>query len=195
MKNMRSTRLALIALVFAASALAGCSASQQRDARQNLSAASTSAPVRAVKDAALDTAVAARIASVNVDAALTVHVHANDGTVSLEGRAKTAGDKTSYERAAASVPGVKRVVNLLVVDPRLRGARETFGDAGLVAKVQTAIAAEAGLNVLRISTSAKAGVVTLRGTVPSPSIRTTVAATAARVAGVRRVVDELRTSP
>ncbi|MDQ2662858.1 MAG: BON domain-containing protein [Candidatus Eremiobacteraeota bacterium] len=179
-------------LFLAALALAGCNAGQQREAQQNLNAAATSAPVRAVRDLGLAAAVATKLATIDVDAALTVHVHADAGVVTLEGRAKTLGDKMRFERAVRSLAGVKSVVNLLAIDPHIRGARETFGDAGLTAKIQTSIAAEAGLNVLNISTTAKAGVVTLRGTVPSSSVKETVVSTASHVAGVRRVIDELR---
>ena len=195
MKRMGSSLAPWIALAGVALVCAGCSAGQQHAAQQNLNAASTSAPVQAMKNMALAAAVAGKLATVNVDAALTVHVRAADGTITLEGQAKTAREKAEYAAAARSVRGVARVIDLLAVDPHLRGARETFGDAGRVAKVQAAIAAEAGLNVLKISATAKAGVVTLRGTVPTAAIRSTVTTTAARVEGVRRVVDELQTSP
>ena len=65
-------------------------------------------------------------------------------------------------------------------------------DTRLKVQVVAAITAQAGVNVLHVSTDVHGGIVTLSGTVPSASIEQTIVKAAAGVSGVKRVVNRLR---
>ncbi|MEO6203644.1 MAG: BON domain-containing protein, partial [Nitrospirales bacterium] len=45
----------------------------------------------------------------------TLHVHAKDGVVTLSGLVETATQKAAAGKAAHSVPGVKKVINIIHV--------------------------------------------------------------------------------
>lgn len=64
-------------------------------------------------------------------------------------------------------------------------------DAALTAQVAAAIAAQAGVNVFHVTPSAKRGVVTLTGKVPTPEIKVTILSAVRRVHGVDRIVDRI----
>jgi osmotically-inducible protein OsmY len=70
-------------------------------------------------------------------------------------------------------------------------ARVDVSNGALEVRVGAAIAAEAGTNVLHITPVARGGIVTLTGTVPSPTIHRTVIDTVRAVPGVKAVVDRL----
>jgi osmotically-inducible protein OsmY len=93
------------------------------------------------------------------------------------------------------VSGVANIDDRLTLDPSMRGVREQTGDAALQTKVMAAIAGQAGVNALKITVTADNGVVTLEGTVPRASVRSTVVDTARTTSGVRRVVDRLSVKP
>jgi hypothetical protein len=67
----------------------------------------------------------------------------------------------------------------------------TTDDAGLNTQVQAKLSADQNLGGAAIQTSVASGVVTLNGTVPSDSARTTASGDAAQVAGVKTVVNNL----
>lgn len=70
-------------------------------------------------------------------------------------------------------------------------ARVDVSNGALEVKVSAAIAAEAGANAFHIAPSARDGVVTLTGNVPSATIHRTVVDTVRAVPGVKRVVDHI----
>jgi len=160
--------------------MCGCSASQQRSLQQGAG------------NAAIVTAVAAKLTAVDVDATTAVHVAAHDGVVTLTGEAKNAGEKVRYDAAARSVSGVRSVVDRLRINPHVQGAAEKLTDAELATKVQATIFAQAGINGFHVAAHAHAGVVTLTGTAPSPSVKQTIIASASKVNGVRHVIDDVR---
>lgn len=176
--NGRAVRLRMLALC-AAGALAACSAQQQKQAQQS------------VNSATLAGAVHAKLATIDPDSLTSVKVETGDGVVTLTGEAHSAREREQYASAAASVDGVTRVENRLTINPRLRGPRESVGDAALVAKVSANIAAQAGINAAKIQPSAHDGVVTLTGKVPSGALKTTILDTARKTAGVKSVVDRI----
>lgn len=141
----------------------------------------------APNDALLQAAVRAKLATVDVDSATAVNVEVSKGVVLLSGDAHSQLERLEYSHAARSVAGVRDVDDKLVVNPRMQGLRQQSSDATLAARVSTAIAAQAGINVFHIRTSAHDGIVTLQGTVPSSSIEQTIADTARGVSGVKRV--------
>ena len=165
---------------------AGCSAGSQKQAQQ----AASAAPQQA-QDALLAGAVKGKLATVDVDSAASVSVNVDHGAVTLNGETRTADQRKQYEDAARSVNGVTRVTDNLVVNPKMRGARESLGDAALVAKVMGAIAAQAGVNAMQIHAVAKDGTVTLTGTADSATKKSLIDDTARHVDGVRVLVDRI----
>ncbi len=107
--------LSRILVLFACAALVACSAKDQQQAQQT------------VQSAALSAAVDAKLASVDADAPAQVKIDNNGGVVTLSGQAHSAHERSAYASAAASVQGVKRVVNNIRVDtpaawsPRVAG--------------------------------------------------------------------------
>ena len=175
MLRLSSKGIAWLACV----ALVACSAREQQQAQQT------------VESTALAAAVQAKLATVDADSATQVNVKANDGVITLTGQAHSAQERSSYESAAASVEGVKRVVDRVRVNPHLRGPREALADAALAAKVSANIAAQAGVNVTNVRPDVRGGIVTLRGTVSSTSVKATILNTVRKTGGVKRVVDRI----
>ena len=68
---------------------------------------------------------------------------------------------------------------------------EALDYTALTAKVKAAILAEPGLSSLQIGVETKDAVVTLSGSVDSPTAKERAKEVAAKVAGVRSVVDDL----
>lgn len=184
----------VLALALACGMLAACTAQQQQSARQTANSVASAAPGGA-KDALIAAGVSARLAAIDVDAATSVHTAVHDGTVTLSGQARSLRERATYERAARSIDGVTRVVDNVRVNPHMRGAREAVTDAVLQTKVAAAIAAQTGVNVFHIKTSAHSGVVTLAGSVATRAIKETVLAAAQRTNGVTRVIDDIAVRP
>jgi osmotically-inducible protein OsmY len=172
-------------------ALAACTAQQQQSTQDSAQQLASSAP-DAAKNAYLTAAVSAKLASVDVDSTTTVQVSAAGGVVTLKGQARSAATRDAYDRAAKSIDGVTAVRDTISIDPNLRGLRAQTGDAGVAAAVMAAITAQAGVNVFHVTASAHDGIVTLRGTVPTRAIESTVLDAARGASGVRRVVNDLK---
>lgn len=184
----------VVALALTCGILAACTAQQQQSARQTVNSVASSAPGGA-KDALIATGVSARLAAIDVDAATSVHTSVRDGTVTLSGEARSRQERTNYERAARSIDGVTGVVDNVRVNPHLRGAREALTDAVLQTKVAGAIAAQTGVNVFHVKTSAHNGVVTLTGNAASRAIKETMLASVKKVNGVTRIIDNIQVKP
>jgi osmotically-inducible protein OsmY len=172
-------------------AMSACTAAQQHDANDSAQQLASSAP-DAAKNAYLTAAVSTKLATVDINSATSVKVQTNAGVVTLTGAAQTEAKRAAFVSAAKSIDGVVSVRDSLTIDPHLRGVRQQTDDVTLAASVTTAIAAQAGVNVFHVSTSAHDGTVTLDGTVPSRSVARTVVETARGISGVKVVVDKLR---
>ena len=188
----RSKRV--VALALACGLLVACTAQEQQSARQTADSVASGAP-RSAKDALIATGVSAKLAAIDVDAAMSVHTSVHDGRVTLSGEARNRQERVNYERAARSTDGVTGVVDHLRINPRLRGAREDVADAVLQTKVAGAIAAQTGMNVFHVKTAAHNGVVTLTGSVASRALKETMLAAVKKVNGVTRTIDKLRVTP
>jgi osmotically-inducible protein OsmY len=165
-------------------ACTACTAQQQNQAQQSANQTAVSAAVRA------------KLTVVDPDSTTAVKVTvANDGTVTLAGFARDAKQRSAYVSATQSVNGVKRVVDRLQINPKLRGPKEQFADVALGAKVAANIAAQAGVNAARVKPDVHDGVVTLTGTVPSMSIKTTILDAARKTSGVETVIDRIEVKP
>jgi hyperosmotically inducible protein len=179
---LRGSCKRVLAIAFCAF-LCACSGKQQQQAQQS------------TESAALVAQVQTKLALVDADAATQVKVDVDRGVVTLSGEAHTRQERAAYESAAASVSGVTRVVDRLRVNPALRGPRETLTDAALAAKVNANIAAQAGVNVARVKTGVRDGIVTLDGSVPSASVKATIVDTVRRTSGVKNVIDRIEVKP
>jgi hyperosmotically inducible periplasmic protein len=165
-------------------ACTACSGQQQSQAQQS------------VQSAALVTAVKAKLATIDADSTTAVKVDATaGGAVTLTGEARNSAQRSAYESAAASVNGVKRVVDHLQVNPAMRGPKEQFADVALGAKVAANIAAQAGVNAASVKPEVRDGVVTLSGTVPSMSIKKTILDAVRKTSGVETVIDKIEVKP
>jgi hyperosmotically inducible protein len=174
-------------------ALAACTAQQQQSSQQDAQQLASSAP-DAAKNAYLTAAVATKLASVDVNSTTSVQVSASGGVVTLKGKARDAATRDAYDRAAKSIDGVASVSDLLTIDPKLRGLRDQTGDAGVTAAVMAAITAQAGVNVFHVTAETHDGTVTLRGSVPTRAVESTVLEAARGANGVRNVVSRLTIS-
>ncbi len=179
---MRSKLTSLMLLL----ALGACTQSAQRSATDVASAAP-----RQAQDAVLAASVKAKLIAVDVDAATNVRVSVDRGRVTLTGEARDERERGEYENAARSVNGVSGVTDETRVNRHLHGARETLSDASLAARVVAALAAQTGINALKIKATAHDGAVTLSGAVPTQALKSTILQTAQSVNGVRRVLDQI----
>lgn len=171
--------------------LAGCTGGNVDQAARSIA---TQAPI-VLQDGFVHATLRAKIAAVDLDAATTVGIAVHQGHVTLTGPVRSAHERDELVRAAKSIKGVTAVDDELRVDPNVRGAADRAGDLALAAKITTALAAQTGVNAINVRPSAKDGVVTLRGDVPSSAIKTTMLATTRNVAGVRKVVDDIKVKP
>ncbi|HWT05921.1 MAG TPA: BON domain-containing protein, partial [Xanthomonadales bacterium] len=124
------------------------------------------------------------------DSTLSLRVSVAGGVVTLRGTVHDAAIRRKVVADARATGGVKRVVDELRVDPRGPRLRQQVGDVALAARVQTAIAAQVGLQhvIVRVDH----GVATLDGSASDAKTKRTILATARGTAGVRNVVDRIR---
>ena len=151
----------------------------------------TVAPATVIRDNLMYAAVKARLAASDIDSTTRISVAVHDGVVRLRGVVK---DEATRERDAhliADMRGVKRVDDQLRVGRVGPSAAQTVGNVALVAAVESALAAQTGINVARIKVSAEAGRVTLSGDAPTAAIKSTLLAAAEHTPGVRNVVDRI----
>jgi hyperosmotically inducible periplasmic protein len=147
------------------------------------------------RDTLLAAAVRTKLLSEDVDSATRVQVSINAGVVTLSGRVGSATEKARVLSAARSVRGVKSVEETLTVGSVGPSVAQSVDDAGLAAKVEGAMVAQAGVNVSGVGVKAKAGIVTLTGHVPTSAIKSTMVEAAKKASGVRNVVDQIVVKP
>jgi len=181
--------------IFAVPALAGVLLTGCAGGTTSSSSARESAAPVSAQDALTKAAVMTSVIAANADAVNNVKADVHDGNVTLTGAVRDAREEREYIEAAKRAPGVKSVSAKFTVDSRLRGARESLGEAALTARVAAALTAQAGVNAARVKPSARDGVVTLSGTAPTAAIKSTLLDTAKGVNGVRSVVDQIEVKP
>jgi osmotically-inducible protein OsmY len=176
-----ATRLArsAAAMGLCAILLSGCSPSSQRRAQNDLNDAFIAAQVRA------------KIAAVDPATVSLVKVDVLNRSVTLTGQVHSTQERASVDVAARSVANVTKVDDRLSVNPKAPTADEMAADLSLQAKVQTELAAQTGVNALKVRVSVHAGVVTLEGGVASPAVHELMLETARGVPGVKRVIDRV----
>jgi osmotically-inducible protein OsmY len=167
--------VAIVALCFVA-----CSSSQQERAKSDLNDAFIAAQIH-TKLAGID---AATVSLVTVDV--------KSGAVTLTGQVHSESEREKVDQAARSVSGVTVVHDRLKVNPKAPTAAEIADDLSLQAKVKTALAAQIGVNALKVQPTVHAGVVQLDGTFSSAALHEVILETVRGVGGVHRIVDRLR---
>jgi hyperosmotically inducible protein len=180
-------------LAFAActALLAGCSSGSVDQAARSVA---SEAPAL-FQDGLVHATLRAKIAAIDVDAATSIGIAVHEGHVTLTGSVRGAKERAQLVQTAKSLKGVTTVDDELRVDPAMRGTADKAGDFGLVAKVTAQLAAQTGINAINVQASASDGVVTLRGGVPSASIKSTMLSAARKTEGVRTVVDDIVVKP
>jgi hyperosmotically inducible protein len=179
-----------IALGAACMVLAGCGGGVDQAAK----AVASQAPVF-FQDGLVHATLRAKIAAIDVDAATSVGIAVHQGHVTLTGTVRSAKERDELVRTAKSIKGVSAVDDELRIDPEMRGAADKAGDLALTAKVTTALAAQTGVNAIDVKASARNGVVTLRGSVPTAAIKSTMLSAARKTRGVRNVIDDITVKP
>lgn len=168
---------------------------------------------QAKPDAWITTKVKAKLAASKDVSAIATNVDTKEGVVTLRGEVGTQAEKKLAERHAASVQGVRRVDNMLVVigDPERdnigeardavadgrdgRGygdkALATIDDATITARVKAALMANKATKARRINVDTKDGAVVLRGTSRSEPEKTLAEELARAVDGVKSVDNQI----
>ncbi|HXP94180.1 MAG TPA: BON domain-containing protein [Candidatus Binatia bacterium] len=188
---MRSPNARLVLLAACAALPAACSGGSVDQAARSVA---SQAPAL-FQDGLVHATLRAKIAALDVDAATSVGIAVREGHVTLTGTVRSAKVRSELVSTAKSIKGVSTVDDELRVDPNMRGAADKAGDFALSAKVTAALAAQTGVNAISVKASAKDGVVTLRGDVPSDAIKSTMLSTTRKMPGVRTVVDGIAVKP
>jgi hyperosmotically inducible protein len=173
-------RLSLALAALAAAAICSCTPSQQQQAKST------------ANDAFLTAQVKTRIAAIDPTTLSLVTVDVSNARATLTGQVPSLSEKVKIDQAVRGISGIVSVKDRLRVNPRAPTAKQIEADVSLQARVQTALAAQTGINALKIGVSAHDGVVVLTGTVPNGTVRTLAVQTAQGVSGVQRVIDRLK---
>lgn len=176
---MKVTLAAICVLAITMAAL-GCTASQQERAKSTANDALIAAQVRT------------KIATIDPATVSLVKVEVENRRVSLSGQVHSDQERSQVDQAVRSIAGISGVDDRLQVNPKAPTANEIAADLELQTRVQAALAAQTGVNALKINVSAHGGAVTLGGTVASSTVHALVIQTARGVPGVARVIDRLR---
>jgi osmotically-inducible protein OsmY len=118
-----------------------------------------------------------------------INIEVYHGIVQLAGFVESDARRESADRIAASVKGVQRVSNKLVVQTSLRTAGRTLDDGVVAGKVKAKIADNENTSALRINVEARQGVVLLSGFVSSKEERDEALKLAASIEGVIDVIN------
>lgn len=114
-----------------------------------------------------------------------VKAEVKDGVITLTGSVEWQYQRENIARSISHVGGVKNVVNLIAIAPRV-----TASD--LQKKIAEALRRHADIEASRIAVTVDGGTVTLSGTVESLAERDHVQDAAWAAPGVSRVIDQLR---
>ena len=160
-----------------------CTQSQQEQTRRQASDALILAQIRA------------RIAAIDAATISLVHVKVLRGAVTLTGQVHSNGERSAIETAAHDVNGVTAVIDQLVINPKAPTSAEISADLALTTRVQAALAAQIGVNSLRVQVSVHHGICVLSGSLRNTALRSIADETAKGVPGVRKVIDEIKIKP
>jgi osmotically-inducible protein OsmY len=173
----------LVVTVLFVALLAGCTASQQQRAKADMN------------DAFIGAQVKAKIAAVDAATVSLVIVDVNHSAVTLTGQVHSQSERSKVDAAARSVSGITKLDDRLTINPKAPTAQEIADDLGLQAKVRGALAAQTGVNALKVQVTVHGSVVVLEGTVSTKAMHEVILETVRGVPGVRRVIDHLHLEP
>jgi len=145
---------------------------------------------QSIKDSMLMGKIRAQVVTVDLNAATHLGVRVRGGYVVITGVVRDSSERSKIEHAVRKISGVYGLDDEIRIDPKAQSF--SGGDFALAAHATGSLAAQTGINAANIRVSAENGVITLRGTVPSQSIKTTAVESVEHLGGVKRVVDELR---
>jgi hyperosmotically inducible periplasmic protein len=152
----------------------------------------------AVEDATVVGSVKAALAIHRDLAARAIRVEADRGRVVLSGEVATEVERKEAGELAQSVDGVREVANRIDVDPGVasrssddRSLGERLDDVALLAKVRASLRLDRTTRPLDLDVSVRAGIVLVRGTVPTEEMRKRVIERVGSVGGVGKLDDEL----
>jgi len=149
-------------------------------------------------DTADDSAIAATIKAALLDNRHTsgtrINVDCYQGVVQLSGFARSEGEKTYATKVAASVPGVKQVVNSVAVAPATSMGTK-LDDSLVTGKVKAALMDAADVKSLQINVETHDGAVQLAGFVASAAMKEKAGRITAGVGGVKSVDNVLVVRP
>ncbi len=199
-------------LTFAlATALLTCHPAPTRAASPERAAAkvkSETAPARDwVKEAALTTKVRSKILThIKTSDALRIHIDTVGRTVTLTGEVEKRENLDLAASLARSTDGVKSVVNNITVVPDTHAKADAakaaavdssneIKDALLETKIKSKLLAMTGVHALKINIEAKAGAVTLSGSVAGATRRDKAVSITRATGGVKSVVDQITVTP
>ena len=174
----------------ALAAVAGCTVTQTSERKVNVTIPVpqiSGDAAQVARDALLSAMARGQIAATDVDSLTRVSVRAHGGTVRLGGSVRTEALRAKIEKAVRGLAGVKGVVDEIAINPSAKGF--AGGDFVLAARIDAALAAQIGLNAVKLRVSAQDGAVTVKGRLPSGSVKETALETIRKIDGVKRVVD------
>jgi osmotically-inducible protein OsmY len=143
-----------------------------------------------LKDGLMAAKIRAQVVAVDVDAATHLGVHVHDGNVVITGIVRSSSERSKIDNSVRKMNGVQQLHDEIRIDSKAQSF--SGGDFALAAHATGTLAAQIGINAANIRVSAENGVITLRGNLPSASIKTTAVESVEHLDGVKRVVDELR---
>ena len=146
--------------------------------------------------AELEARIAAKLVESFGNDAKAIRVAVADGKAVLIGRVAERSTQELAEQVALYFPEIKSVDNQLKADKDKNvfegQLRDEGEDAKLEHDVRNALESEIGTHVKQIEVEAADGVVVIRGTVPDESRQKFARDAAAKVKGVRKLVELLR---
>ena len=146
------------------------------------------APALAASDDEVQKRIEARLAKAGLDQCAEIHIDVENGVVHLSGLALSVTDARAIEEAARKE--AKDVVSQLSVFPEGRT------DVAIRKDVEKAVLGYARYGVFdAVGVNVKGGVVTLQGWVLQPWRATDIEARVARVAGVRKIRNDIKAQP
>ena len=153
---------------------------------------------KSVGEAVDDAAIAATLKASLLDHKDTdgtrINVESDQGVVQLSGFVRSEAEKATAARLAQATPGVKRVINSLVVAAGTSiGTR--LDDSLITGQVKAALMDAADVSSLQINVETRDGVTQLAGFVSSAAMKARAEKVAAGVAGVKRVDNALQVKP
>lgn len=178
----------LLAFSFAAAitvAGAGCASQSAPRSSTERTAGQT------LDDATITTRVKAALIKNPATKARDIHVEVYQGQVQLAGFVDSANEKTSAERTARGVQGVKSVRNSLEVHAGDRTAGVFLDDSMITAKVKAALVKDDRTKAFQIEVNTNQGVVQLAGFVDNMTAKAAAGEVAETINGVKSVRNDL----